>query len=218
MLTTFSVRNVYSGRFNPGAGDEPGAGVPRRAVTFRYTSRPRQRERSQQSRKSIRRTGRTRQTRRTRRRGRGGESFRSGCRFHARHRVFSNVAHCLVDTSFSRIVVYQRGEILDPPEGVTASLHVYLSAPRGHFAPPPPHPPRPPASIRPDRPARTSKRGRLIIGLSFSLTLSPARRSPTFHPVLPVCRRTYFCAMVYRDRAIMTMPGVIGCPSSAETI
>lgn len=90
----FSVRNVYSGRFNPGAGDEPGAGVPRRDISLHVAAETTVAAVTEEH------PGRG---------GRGGrgdeeeaeESFRSGYRFHARHRVFSNVAHCLVDTSLS---------------------------------------------------------------------------------------------------------------------
>jgi len=99
----------------------------------------------------------------------------------------------------------------DLPEDNCISF-TYLYAPHGYFVSSPSRPRFALIAL-----VRTSKRGRLIIGLSFSLTLSPARQPPTFHPVLLVCRRTYFSTMVYRDWAIMTMPGVIGC-RQAETI
>lgn len=35
----FSVQNVYSERFNPRAGDELGAGVPRRDISLHVASR-----------------------------------------------------------------------------------------------------------------------------------------------------------------------------------
>lgn len=66
---------------------------------------------------------------------------------------------------------------------------------------------------------RTSKRGRLIIGLPFSLTLSPARRPPTFHPVLfQFVEEPDSHTTGYRDRAIMTTPGIIGYPSRAQEL
>lgn len=128
---------------------------------------------------------------------------------------FSRSAPCLLErgTLFSRyvtLVVYQRGKIIRRPAGRCNCISSRASHRAARISP---------SRLGLDSPGSpTSKRGRLIIGLSFSLTLSPVRRPPTFHPVPPVCRRAYFCTMVYRDRAIMTMPDVIGCPSSAEPI
>lgn len=101
----FSVRDVYSGRFNLGATNSGPACL---AVTFRYTSQPRRR--SQQSRKSIRRTG---QTGRTRRRGRGGGVISIGM-------SFSRSAPCLLErgTLFSRYVTLAGSSCTQTPRKI----------------------------------------------------------------------------------------------------
>lgn len=89
---------------------------------------------------------------------------------------FSRSAPCLLErgTLFSRYVTLANRRVptrWDPRSAGRCNCIPFarISSRRARFAPAF----QPPASIRLGSPARTSKRGRLIIGLSFSLTLSP---------------------------------------------
>lgn len=100
----FSVQNVYSERFNPGAGDELGAGVPRRDISLHVASRDN--GRNSHGRASVGRGGR------------GGRSDEEEAESHFdRDVVFTLGTACLLErgTLFSRyviLVVYQRGKII----------------------------------------------------------------------------------------------------------
>lgn len=182
----------------------PGAGVPRRDISV-HVAESRQRVAIVTEEHPKDAGGRRTKAMRKRR-----IAISIGCRFHARRRVFSNCA-----TLFSRYVTLRvdrrapNTKIRNSPEG----LQLHLS--RGAL---------PLLSLRPrfrfatDRLRGLQRRGRLIIGFFFFPDTPAWQSHLTFHPVSPVCRRTYCYTMGYRDRAIMTTLGVIGCPSSAVTI